>query len=78
MNTARLRGKLKLTQAEFATLFGVHPITVSKWERELAKPTPWQTALMVTVENGAFDVKERLPCFGVAKTLAHLLWNGCE
>lgn len=39
------RKRLKLTQAEFSCLMGVHPITVSKWERGLAEPTPWQYLL---------------------------------
>jgi putative transcriptional regulator len=47
---AQLRAALGLSQAEFAQLFGVHQMTVSKWERlhqpPLASPTPYQTALM--------------------------------
>jgi transcriptional regulator with XRE-family HTH domain len=30
----QLREKLKLTQEEFAYLFGIHPQTVSKYERD--------------------------------------------
>jgi len=45
-----LRVTLGLSQAEFAQLFGVHQMTVSKWERPhkppLATPTAYQTALM--------------------------------
>lgn len=29
----RVRGKLRLTQGQFAEVVGVHPLTVSKWER---------------------------------------------
>lgn len=47
---AQLRAELGLSQAEFAQLFGVHHMTVSKWERPhrppLATPTAYQTALM--------------------------------
>jgi putative transcriptional regulator len=57
----RLRAALGLSQAEFAQLFGVHPMTVSKWERlhrpPLAVPTPYQTALMQAF-NLAAQVKK--------------------
>lgn len=43
---ASLRGKLRLTQEQFAQLLGVHTLTVSKWERGILVPTPYQTALM--------------------------------
>lgn len=33
-----MRKKLSLTQPDFATLFGVHPMTVSRWERGKAFP----------------------------------------
>lgn len=40
-----MRKRLGLNQVEFAQLAGVHPITVSKWERGEAFPTPYQNAL---------------------------------
>lgn len=40
-----LRKRLNLNQVEFAQLSGVHPITVSKWERSEAEPTAYQKAL---------------------------------
>lgn len=42
----KLRMDLKLSQPEFAQLFGAHSMTVSRWEREMATPTPYQLALM--------------------------------
>ncbi len=41
-----LRKSLKLSQQEFAQLFGVHHMTASKWERGELKPTGYQLALM--------------------------------
>ncbi len=41
-----LRGGLSLTQEQFASLLGVHSLTVSKWERGLLQPSPYQAALM--------------------------------
>ncbi len=38
----RARRFLSLSQVQFARLFGVHPITVSKWETGKAVPNPWQ------------------------------------
>ncbi|MGH7435881.1 MAG: helix-turn-helix domain-containing protein [Polyangiaceae bacterium] len=41
-----LREALGLTQAQFATLLGVHSLTISKWERGVLEPTPYQVGLM--------------------------------
>jgi putative transcriptional regulator len=43
---SRLRTALGLSQVQFAQLLGVHPLTVSKWERGLLAPTPHQGALL--------------------------------
>ena len=45
---ATLRVALGLTQAQFAAVLGVHSITVSKWERGLLAPSPYQAALMTS------------------------------
>ena len=42
----RLRTALGLTQAQLATLLGVHALTLSKWERGVLAPSPYQAALM--------------------------------
>ncbi|MFH1748333.1 MAG: helix-turn-helix domain-containing protein [Planctomycetota bacterium] len=41
-----VRLKLDLTQVQLASLLGVHPLTVSKWERGLLSPTPYQSAIL--------------------------------
>ena len=41
-----LREAMQLSQADFGRLFGVHAMTVSRWERDLLRPTPYQLALM--------------------------------
>lgn len=41
-----IRSSLDLTQVQFADLLGVHPITVSKWERGILTPTSHQAALI--------------------------------
>ena len=41
-----LRQSLNLSQSQFSLLFGVHHMTVSKWERGSLKPTGYQLALM--------------------------------
>ncbi len=41
-----LRIKLGLKQQQFGQLFGVHPITVSKWERGILAPSLYQQTLM--------------------------------
>ena len=46
-----LRNALGLTQAQFASLLGVHSLTVSKWERGLLAPSPYQLALMQSFDR---------------------------
>jgi putative transcriptional regulator len=41
-----VRNQLGLSQVQLAQLLGVHPLTVSKWERGLLGPTPHQIALL--------------------------------
>ena len=75
----KLRGQLGLNQAEFAQLAGVHPITVSKWERDEAVPSAYQNALFDQFREGArnHEVRETLKSIlvgaGVIIALALLL-----
>lgn len=41
-----LRTKLGLGQTEFAQLFGVHPMTISRWELGTLIPSAYHEALM--------------------------------
>jgi putative transcriptional regulator len=41
-----LRADLGLSQVQFGQLFGVHFMTVSKWERGVLSPNTYQLALM--------------------------------
>lgn len=74
-----LRKKLQLNQVEFAQLSGVHPITVSKWERNEAQPTAYQSALFTQFKEAARDKEVRntlktvLIAAGVVIALALLL-----
>jgi molybdopterin-binding protein len=63
MNVKRLRAKLELSQVSLAKLVGAHAMTVSKWERGVAKPAAAQGKVLRTlssaVERGAkFDDAE--------------------
>ena len=75
----KLRDQLGLNQVEFAQLSGVHPITVSKWERGEATPTAYQNALFEQFREGARNqkvretVKDILVSAGVILALALLL-----
>ncbi|MEX2343553.1 MAG: helix-turn-helix domain-containing protein [Steroidobacteraceae bacterium] len=76
-----LRKALGLSQVQFAQLFGVHFMTVSKWEREVIAPSPYQAALMdqfaVTAaakrEQARNEVKSLLVGAGVVAALIWLL-----
>jgi putative transcriptional regulator len=54
-----LRKRLNLSQAQFAQLFGVHSITIIRWESGDAFPSDYQKALMDTFEKSAEDQNVR-------------------
>ncbi len=75
----QLRTKLGLAQPEFGQLFGVHPMTVSRWERQELTPSPYQHALMTEFEKAAVknkveeELKSLLVAAGVAAAIYFLL-----
>lgn len=56
---ASIRKSLSLTQADFARLFDAHVMTISKWERGAAVPSPYQIALMVQFRQKAAAAEEQ-------------------
>jgi putative transcriptional regulator len=75
----QLRAKLGLAQPEFGQLFGVHPMTVSRWERQALTPSPYQQALMTEFNKAAVknkveeELKSLLVAAGVAAAIYFLL-----
>ena len=55
-----LRKSLGLSQVEFGQLFGVHSMTVSKWERGVATPSAYQFALMQGFGRAAAAKKKQI------------------
>lgn len=78
-----IRKLLGLTQADFARLFDAHVMTVSKWERGVAVPSPYQIALMDKFRQTAEaadarareEIKQLLVRAGVIAALVWLLSN---
>jgi putative transcriptional regulator len=78
---AAIRKALGLSQVEFGQLFGAHFMTISKWERGLAQPSPYQIALMEQFARTAQakqaeaqeEVKKLLIGAGVVAALIWLL-----
>lgn len=78
-----VRKALGLTQAEFAQLFDAHVMTISKWERGIAFPSAYQSALMehfkqkadAEAERAKEEVKKLLIGAGVIAALMWLLSN---
>jgi len=74
-----LRESFELSQINFAQLMGVHPITVSKWERGVSPPTPYQMALLdqfqvaARIKGNRDQLKGILIGMGIAMALALLL-----
>ncbi len=46
MDVARIRKSHGLTQTRLAALVGVHPMTVSKWERGVLEPGPFERSIL--------------------------------
>lgn len=53
MDVARARRRAGLTQTRLARLLGVHPITVSKWERGVLRPHARQAAILRALGRSA-------------------------
>ncbi|HEX8692286.1 MAG TPA: helix-turn-helix domain-containing protein [Longimicrobium sp.] len=75
-----VRSQLELSQVQLAQLLGVHPLTVSKWERGLLMPTPHQSALLHSFGQASkakqqigTEVSNLLVTAGVAVALFALL-----
>ncbi len=49
----QVRTALHLTQGQLAQLVGVHPLTVSKWERGTSGPSPYQAGLLQAFSQAA-------------------------
>lgn len=76
---ALLRKDLGLSQADFGRLFDAHFMTVSKWERGIGSPTPYQVALMqqfrVTADAKKQEAQEQVKQLLVgAGVIAALFW----
>jgi putative transcriptional regulator len=77
----KLRASLRMSQVEFGQLLGVHFMTVSKWERGVASPSPYQVALMEQFDRAAKakdsvdtdELKNLLIGVGVAAALLLIL-----
>ena len=54
-----LRKRLNLSQAQFAQLFGIHSITIIRWESGDAVPTDYQNVLMERFEKTAENKEVR-------------------
>jgi transcriptional regulator with XRE-family HTH domain len=59
-----IRASLGYTQARFAALVGVHPLTVSRWECGTLEPTPIDVRLLrvieIAISRDGMDLQRRL------------------
>ena len=62
-----LRAELRLTQVQLAQLLGVHPLTVSRWERGEVNPSPHQQALLESFRKAKQSKDD------IGETVANLL-----
>lgn len=53
VSIADIRKKLGLNQAQFAQLFGIHQMTISRWERGELAPTPYHEAMLTEFKIAA-------------------------
>jgi len=74
-----VRERLGLNQTQLSQLLGVHPLTVSKWERGLLAPSPYQETMLRSFRKAAKkpdigeEVATALVAMGVAFALLLLL-----
>lgn len=74
LNTKQVRIKLGINQVEFANLLGVHPVTVSKWERSIVKPNAWQASIIDAIgKSNVTTTKQLIASQGIPYTLGLLL-----
>ncbi len=85
MNAAEIkaaRSALRVTQSGLADLMGVHPVTISNWERGVLQPTSWQCALLRALHRSprAGEVHAHYEVGGLAAALSvgleHALTEG--
>ena len=76
----RIRDGIGLTQSQLGELLGVHPLTVSKWERGLLSPNKHQEQLLQSFRAAAHQdeglgetIGQALVTVGVAAALFALL-----
>jgi len=62
---SKLRDRLGLNQVLFAQLFGVHPMTVSKWERGELQPNEYQSTLMESFRLAARNIETKNKISGI-------------
>lgn len=78
---SQLRKDMALSQVSFGQLFDAHFMTVSKWERGISQPSPYQVALMARFREkidlqkavAAEEVKRLLVGAGAVAALVWLL-----
>lgn len=76
-----IREGMGLNQTEFGKLFGLHPMTVSRWESGHTQPTPYQIELLKAFQIASSardakwtsDLKQMLVGAGIIAALVFLL-----
>lgn len=51
LHIIKIRKSLKITQPTMAQILGVHPLTISKWERGILTPNGFQMSLLHAFNN---------------------------
>jgi DNA-binding transcriptional regulator YiaG len=75
------REALGLNQAQFGQLFGIHAMTVSRWESGITQPSPHEIALLIAFQTASesrdkkltTDLKQLLVGAGIVAALLLLL-----
>lgn len=73
------RRGLEASQLDMAQLLGVHPMTVSKWERGIAEPSAYQLRqirLMASEKNAGINALSFITQHGPALACAILVCRG--
>ena len=73
IDVAQIRGKVNMSQREFAAHFGVSVRTIQQWEQERAVPSGPARALLIVIDREPNAVRRAL-----AKHKGTILDSSCE
>lgn len=70
IDVAKIRGKVKLSQSDFATAFGIKPATLRNWEQNRVKPQGPALVLLTLIDRDPTAVLRALHVAATQKVVS--------